>query len=287
MSLLGHQKRLVPKTPAENAEEKKYIAIAVSLSTAFGVMVLALFLHDAGIIHINLPEKTWSFFMPTAFLIFFVLIMFLGHAHKKRLVRFWNEVANSYGLTYAPSISVKDEPAVMFKQGSLRTGTHVLSGVLHGLPVTIFQYSFAKQEGKHLRVYPYTVYEFLFEGRFPHLYLNYEHNYNPGFFERMQMPHVVLPAEFDKHFTLHVPKQYEIEALTIFTPDTLAFLLDNKWKYDVEMLDNRMLVFGRSNLGSVEFFMKELDRVSELVHHLERKLHSASFAPIGNLPYRL
>lgn len=287
MSMFQRRIRLVPPTQAEKAAEQKLVIIAIALVVMFVSMTLAAYLHDAGVIRIDMPIRVLNFATPVLVLAFIVGMAWLGYVNHQRMVRFWTQVAESYGWSYAPRISVKGEQALLFKQGRARVGTHVLTGTLHELPLTLFQYRFTKGSGKSARVIAYTVFEFTFKGRFPHLYLNYKHNYNPSFFELLRLPRVALPVGFEEYFTLYVPQQYEIEALELFTPDTLAFLLDKRWRYDVEMMDNRMLVFARPSSGSAEQFMEELERVSVLVRHLEQKLHRASFEPIGDLPHKL
>jgi hypothetical protein len=216
------------------------------------------------------------------------LVVPIGIMVERRRVRFWQAVAASYGWTYARTISVKGDTAVMFRQGHGRTGRYALSGTLHGMPFRMFQYHFMTPTAqKRAEVWTFTVFEFTFKGRFPHLYLNYHYNYNPSFLERLRLPRVILPPGFERYFTLYAPKQYEVEALEIFTPDMLAFLLDSKWAYDVEMLEHRMLVFGRSDTSTVDTFTAELERVSSLVKHLEAKLHRMRFEPIGDTAFGL
>jgi hypothetical protein len=42
-----------------------------------------------------------------------------------------------------------------------------------------------------------------------------------------------VPHEFAKRFELRGPAQYEIEALEIFTPDILAYVLALQFPFDV------------------------------------------------------
>ncbi len=52
-----------------------------------------------------------------------------------------------------------------------------------------------------------------------------------------------LEGDFDKHFTLYCPEGYERDALYIFTPDLMALLIDNAADFDVEIVDNWLLVY--------------------------------------------
>lgn len=52
-----------------------------------------------------------------------------------------------------------------------------------------------------------------------------------------------LEGDFDRWFTLYCPRQYERDALYVFTPDLMALLIDNAAPFDVEIIDRWMLVY--------------------------------------------
>ena len=52
-----------------------------------------------------------------------------------------------------------------------------------------------------------------------------------------------LEGDFDEHFTLYCPAQYEQDALYIFTPDLMALLIDEASPFDVELVDQWMFVY--------------------------------------------
>src|SRR5690554_5688615 len=51
-----------------------------------------------------------------------------------------------------------------------------------------------------------------------------------------------LEGDFDKHFTLYAPEGYERDALYLFTPDLMALLIDEANTFDVEIVDNWMML---------------------------------------------
>ncbi|MEO7546479.1 MAG: hypothetical protein ABIT21_09370 [Terrimesophilobacter sp.] len=58
----------------------------------------------------------------------------------------------------------------------------------------------------------------------------------PQNFSRNQV--LSLEGDFDKHFTLYCPKEYEHDALYVFTPDLMTRLIDHAAGYDVELVDD-------------------------------------------------
>jgi hypothetical protein len=63
----------------------------------------------------------------------------------------------------------------------------------------------------------------------------------PITFKRDQI--LSLEGDFDKHFTLYCPQQYEQDALYVFTPDLMALLIDDAGSYDVEIVDDWMFIY--------------------------------------------
>ena len=55
--------------------------------------------------------------------------------------------------------------------------------------------------------------------------------------------HLSLEGDFDSHFRLYVPAGYERDALYVFTPDFMALLIDETGDLDVEIRDDRLIVY--------------------------------------------
>lgn len=52
-----------------------------------------------------------------------------------------------------------------------------------------------------------------------------------------------LEGDFDQHFTLYAPAEYQTDALYVFTPDLMATLIDEGSSYDVELVDDRLYLY--------------------------------------------
>ena len=57
-----------------------------------------------------------------------------------------------------------------------------------------------------------------------------------------------LEGDFDRYFTLFCPAGYERDALEIFTPDVMAALIDVANDCEVELVDDRLLLYFRFGL---------------------------------------
>jgi hypothetical protein len=61
-----------------------------------------------------------------------------------------------------------------------------------------------------------------------------------------------LEGDFDKHFTLYAPKQYERDALYVFTPDLMVLLIDRLASYDLEIVDNRLYIYSQKPFNMLD-----------------------------------
>lgn len=78
-----------------------------------------------------------------------------------------------------------------------------------------------------------------------------------------------LEGEFNRHFTLYVPREYERDALYVFTPDLMALLIDYANEFDVEIIDSWMNIYSHAPLRMVDPATYSLAR--DLVERLGSK----------------
>ena len=210
-------------------------------------------------------------------------IWIAGYLARARTA-FWKAFALENGWTYAQVADLSKETGVMFTKSSKfmkpltsKRAANVVTGAWENRPARIFEYAFTLGSGKGSETFHYTVFEFTFTGSFPHLYLNRRgdgYDLDPG-------DTVPLPAEFEKQFHLFAPKQYEVEALEIFTPDALSYLLEVKWPYDLELVDKRLIVYLKSHIGSGMQLAAEWHRAKTLAARLAPVLDRVSYHPVG------
>jgi len=52
-----------------------------------------------------------------------------------------------------------------------------------------------------------------------------------------------LEGDFNQHFTLYAPKEYETDALYVFTPDLMARFIDNANTFNAEIIDDNLYIY--------------------------------------------
>lgn len=228
-------------------------------------------------------------YLKLAAIIFVIPLMtyalWLGVFLARARTEFWKAFAKKQGFTYDAKADVKKELAAMmfFKSNErfspivTRSIQNVVRGSANGRPCRLFEYTFTKNKGKHGEYHTYTVFEFTFAGTFPHLYLNRKgdgYDLDPGTPLR-------LPAEFEKEFELYAPEQYEVEAFEIFTTDFLAHLIDSKWPFDIEFVENRVIIYCRGLVASEAELTREWEAARALVARLAPQLDRMRLERVG------
>lgn len=217
-----------------------------------------------------------AFFVIGPFL--FILIVYFFYISKQAEKEFWRQFAKGKDFTYSPNGDISREKALMFNRGTNKSSSHFVQGTYEGVSMRIFNYHFQVGIGKSAEHHDYVVFEFTLHGSFPHLYLNrIDSGY--GFVTGEKIP---LPREFEKRFNLHAPKEYEIEALEIFTPDLLSVLFDDNLRHDIEIVDGELLVFREGHIRDTAALEHEFEGALRWYKHFAAKLNAARFTQIGD-----
>ncbi len=205
-------------------------------------------------------------------------------AYNKIREAFWQQLATKYGWEYSFTKDLTAEKALLFQMGHSPAVHNGIKGSYNDMPFHIFEYDYTVGSGKHKSIHSFTVFEIKFTGTFPHLYLNYKndsYSNTPSMFSSIAK--VSLPRDFENEFKLYVPKEYEIEALEIFTPDVFSVLIDLKWDYDMEFADGELVIYRKIKFNSFTDLDRELDRIKKIVIILSPLLNRLKLAQIGDI----
>ena len=250
-------------------------------------------------LEINRNKKKWILWIIFLFLfsflfvglnagvIFLPLVFFIGSLlifMKRVREKFWRQFAEKKRWNYIGEKDVSDEKALMLNEGHNTVITNLIEGGMTGRGFRMFEFKFTVGHGKHKRDYHYTAFGFKFKGRFPHLYLN---SFSNGYNVFGKGTHIDLGFPFESKFRLYSPEEYEIEALQVFTPDVLEYLLDEDWPYDVELVGQELLIFRYGLINSVDDLEARFEQAVGLVRHLDSVLDNMNFSYIEGQPYFL
>ena len=159
-----------------------------------------------------------------------------------RLSRF----AASNDLIYSAMTPDPQYPGAIFGQGRDRKALdHLRSATDRFLDMGNYQYTTGS--GKNSTTHYWGFLALHLDRRLPHMVLDSTANNGwfgtnlPSSFKKDQA--LALEGDFNTHFTLYCPKEYERDALYVFTPDLMALLIDEAAPFDVEIIDDWMFVY--------------------------------------------
>ena len=168
-----------------------------------------------------------------------------------------------------------------FKLGHDRRASNIVTGMEKECPIQFYTYSYAIGYGKQRHEYSFTVFSIMFDTVMPEiLLLSKDHVLGEG--PVLEGTSVVkLEGDFDKHFSLHVPPGYEIEALEIFTPDVMAELIDKGCWYSLEISKRYLYLYveyqmeSKKDLNAMQDFARYfLDHVGPVLAQMKPSLDS-------------
>ena len=162
---------------------------------------------------------------------------------RTRLDRF----ARANGMTYTVRLGGGLPLGLVFDGGRRGERSDVFRSA-QGRELEFGGYQYTTGSGKSRRTHYWSYLSLELDRRLPHMVLDARANNGlfggtnlPASFRRDQV--LSLEGDFDRHFTLYCPREYERDALYVFTPDLMALLVDEAGPYDVEIVDDRMLLY--------------------------------------------
>ena len=233
-----------------------------------------------------LPKTIWlsqsGFF--TFAIPWFIAIWYFSSIYAKIRKAFWKQLALKYKWKYTPTKNITEEKALIFGKGYSKKAQNSIGGNYNNLPLYIFEYQYTVPGGKNSHTYYFTVFEVKFTGTFPHLYLNYKNDlYSNSPLMFSSFAKISLPQEFANKFKLYVPKEYEMEALQIFTPDIFALLLDLKWNHDMEFVDGELVIYSGKQFNTFIELDTELNKIKKFIEVLSPLLNRFKLTQIGDI----
>ncbi|MBD3940125.1 hypothetical protein IF188_00240 [Microbacterium sp. NEAU-LLC] len=166
-----------------------------------------------------------------------------------RLSRF----AAANRLTYAPVERGLELPGMIF---GARDGQVTWDVMRDAGGLAVGNQTFTTGSGKNRRTHRWGFASVRLGTELPHLVLDATSNDAlrvsnlPVSLDRAQR--LSLEGDFDRHFALYAPVGYERDALYLFTPDVMARFVDHAAALDVEIVDDRLLLYARRDLSTLD-----------------------------------
>jgi hypothetical protein len=182
-------------------------------------------------------------------LIFSIVLWIIVYAlvWQNLLVRFLEKFASGMGYSYENTADISSVVGTLFSFGHSQRMSSVVSGKYFGQDTRLFIFSTTEGSGKSKHTYMYSVLEIFFDTMLPDILLNNRKNWLTSSQFSLAFPDnerkLSLEGDFQEYFTLHVAKEYEIEALQIFTPDVMQMFIDKAGNMSMEIYKNRVYLY--------------------------------------------
>ena len=176
-----------------------------------------------------------------------------GRQRWERWLRM-DRFATANGLTFSPADADPSYPGAIFSIGdSRRANEHFRTTDGRILDFGNYQYSTGSGKNRSTRTWGFLALKL--DRKLPHMVLDTKANNGlfggtnlPAHFDKEQI--LSLEGDFNEYFTLYCPKEYERDALYVFTPDLMALLIDEAAPFDVEIIDDWMFVYSNTPFPS-------------------------------------
>jgi hypothetical protein len=178
------------------------------------------------------------------------VVVVLALAGRRRLwERRWrlDQFARANGFMAEPLSPAPNYPGAIFSVGSSRASYDRIQSTA-GRFLDLGSYRYTTGSGKNRSTHSWGFLAIQLDRRLPQIVLDARSNNGlfggtnlPAHFARNQV--LSLEGAFDRYFTLYCPREYETDALYIFTPDLMALLIDNANTFDIELVDDWLFAY--------------------------------------------
>ena len=241
------------------------VALAVGVLLVFGIIFISIATSIFGVVAFSAQGgqpsagEIVALVFPTGFIIAIVAIILLAARSGLGTGRWetWfrlDSFAKANGMIFSPIDSSPSYPGAIFNIGDSRKAlNHLRSATDRYLDIGNYQYSTGS--GKSRSTHTWGFMALHLDRKLPNMVLDAKANNGlfgttnlPAYFSKDQV--LSLEGDFNEYFTLYCPKQYERDALYVFTPDLMALLIDNAAPFDVEIVDDWMFVYSSAAFPS-------------------------------------
>ncbi len=182
---------------------------------------------------------------------------------KKQIIRRYQlyNFSRVNNFAYIPKLAsgspwgkVPQQPGMIFGIGH---SERIADQISHEQHFELANYYYVTGSGKNQQSHDWAYLKVPLKRRLPHMVLDAKKNNSKVFgFSLSNLPisfkkdqTLQLEGDFNNYFTLYAPKQYERDALYVFTPDLMALLIDETHQYDVEIIDDVLYVYSPQPLA--------------------------------------
>ncbi len=210
---------------------------------------------------------------PRAFGFIAPVFIFLGlyvYVHSKVHHEFMQQFAAANGYGYQKISSLDGLSGAVFNIGHSRSVQDFITGEYQGNKFALFNYSYVTGGGKTSETHNNTIFQVPCPNPLPPILLvagiRFFSNLRPNFPDSEILK---LEGDYNKYFTLYTRKEFEIEALEIFTPDFMGKTKDDYKEFSIEFSGQQMYIYYSAFIETKDELQKMFNLIKYLIVKIE------------------
>ncbi|MFB9308976.1 putative integral membrane protein [Agromyces hippuratus] len=233
------------------------VVVVFFVFAIIGTVFVSLFLSSFGNAFSDVPVVLLLFPLFVLAALVLVIVAIVRRVRRGSDWQRWyrlDRFAAANGFDFAVTSPDPPYPGTVFGLGRNRTSYDRLRST-SGRFAELGSYRYTTGSGDDERVSSWGYIAVALDRPVPHMLLDAKANDRvfsslPAAFARSQVLH--LEGDFDRHFTLYAPSEYERDALYVFTPDLMALLIDEAAGWDVELVDRWLFLYAPDPIDSAD-----------------------------------
>ena len=213
------------------------------------------------------------------------VISLLINAAEKRKARLYSFAIRNH-LTFINEQADPGYAGMIFDEGHSRS---ISAGYVFPQQTEIGNYTYITGSGKNSETHEWGYVKVKMPRKLPNMVLDAKSNNVfgkftnlPDTFRKDQV--LSLEGDFNDHFTLYAPKEYERDALYVFTPDVMAKLIDYGGGFDMEVVEDELFIYksGKFDLSSQTELTNLLSIVESIGSELREQTDQYADEQVGD-----
>ncbi len=163
-----------------------------------------------------------------------------------------------------------DLTGALFNLGHNHSTQDIITGTYDGNPLLLFNYTYVIGGGKNKQTYCDSVFRVEYPSVLPPILLVVDNQYFGGIVGLFSGWEKIKPeGDFDKNFDLYTKKEFEIEALQVFSPDFMEKMLADWPEFNLEFNGNKLIIFHSGTITTKAELQKMYDLAQFLITKIE------------------
>lgn len=267
----------------------RYITVGLGLSALF-----ALFISFVGSAIFSLQDDSILVALATLFVAanMFIVVPLIFATLISGVIML--VTTNNYIGKYLPAfaqangfVAQNDQFAInkdgaIFGYGDSPSESNILTGNYRGFSFELLQHKYWTGSGKNRTQHGLSIVNLKLPKKVPHLVVDSKIEDASGFsgsvlpimFDKDQK--LTLEGDFSRYFDVYSPRNYQVSALALLTPDVMQTFLTKLHQVDVELVNDRLLIYDPDLMNSREQIQDMFEAADAVIDEWSAKLKRAN-----------